>query len=1366
MDISFQRTTGNEARIICDNDWIGHLLRHRDVLKPGSHYYIVHLFDDPRGPIRVHDRSRIREATETRTASLPHLQGGPPRTFNADNQARDPARTHGKDAMGTGLAAPNPREAARRPEDSTPMTRPTTWFTPLDRPPFVAEHHDPAGAPAGLRVLEISSRSDEPLGRRLSAMHLRAAGPDGDRGLPVESIYQAAKCYGDGGPDDQPITNGYDAKRHDRERRSAGPLRGFHHQGTFWPAASGSAFYDRLWIQAAAGASATRAVQGYDAYSDQFHRPGQSVACQARSAAMLAGLDRARQLGTVHDPEKWAGTLGLPPDARPQPADRTPGVDTAPKHTPMPEQNPATPAPDAEARVLVCGSRDFSDRSLVDAKLDEVRERLGGVPMRVISGAARGADTLAADWARKNSVPCDEYPAEWERYGRSAGYRRNERMLTEGRPHLVVAFPQGESRGTRMMMDIAAKAKVAVEEIDPVSRTTLTDSGKLYDVAAIARRSAVTGRPAGPVEAPGVGRIARLPNNDPRTHGEARIVIGGVKAGADQRLVHAKLDELLARAHPAALRIAVAMQPGREDLSTVAASWARRRGIRCDQYRTADPAEADLTPGRMIAEQKPHAVVTFPRGEQSVERLAATAAKAGVPVEAVDAAGRNHTRTGKLADLQRARQSRERAEPNPAWVVPIEGRTAAETNRRLGTRATDAAWAKPGHTPEKPPPTLNLRDRSAYIAVQDGEAVRIDRKTDWGSPFPLRDRNDPDERREVVEQYRSYLANAIDSGKVDLDRLARLDGKQLACHCAPQPCHGDVLSQAAAWAAGIERDRERTEAQSRGHAQDRAPGRGAEAPIDTHVFDPGSDDWNEAPAPDERAPAERPPADMPHLPASRRPGRRPARNVPDEDRRGRRKRQADRGDRRRRRGAARQRPTGPHRAARRGGPAHAAADAAATRRVQPDARERPPRPGRRVQTAGPAAAARPAAAAGLRAHPRGAGAGNRLLEPRQPPRRLRQARRGPPAHRRRPDARRHRRQPRRAGAGRPVGARGRRALRRPSHRLGRRQGAVRGRRRPGRRLRRGEGRHRRAVPARRRPRDPRPGRSRGGARPAPGSARRAGERRRVAREGRAGLPPRGGPLPRRGHAGQRQAAPGRLLRERARPRRQGRRRHGRRPRRTLRTGRPPRHHADAGRPAPRPGSDGAARVRYAPGDPAAGALPGRGRTQTERRAAKIRGPRLRDGGHTMIHQLDLNDHPHTGAGRTVDPDTPKHEQLCEMLADDGHLLAELGDPITGHLLWLAPAEVDEFGLPEDAAAAVYWTNGCDEAASGRPQWRVQALTPLEAIRILTDTMSAALDHVLARCEPEASREHPVRHLLALDASRRHVVDVLRTLAAR
>lgn len=150
----------------------------------------------------------------------------------------------------------------------------------------------------------------------------------------------------------------------------------------------------------------------------------------------------------------------------------------------------------------------------------------------------------------------------------------------------------------------------------------------------------------------------------------------------------------------------------------------------------------------------------------------------------------------------------------------------------------------------------------------------------------------------------------------------------------------------------------------------------------------------------------------------------------------------------------------------------------------------------------------------------------------------------------------------------------------------------------------------------------------------------------------------------------------------------------------------------------------------------------------------------------MIRQLDLNDHPHTRTGRTAEPDTPGYDQLCKVLTDDGHLLAELGDPITGHLLWLSPAETDEFGLSADAAAAVYWTNGCDDPETSRPQWRVQALTPVEAIRILTDTMSTALDHVIANCDAEASREHPVRHLLALDASRRHVVDVLRTLADR
>ena len=133
-----------------------------------------------------------------------------------------------------------------------------TWFTPSNQPPFVTEHGPTEPIPKGTRVLEISSRSLSARGRSLSAMALRAVGNDGDDRLVVESVYQAAKCYGDEGPNDRPARNGFDAKRIDRDRRKTGQLRGFQHDGAFWPAASGSAFYDNLWIRSAVAAGATR----------------------------------------------------------------------------------------------------------------------------------------------------------------------------------------------------------------------------------------------------------------------------------------------------------------------------------------------------------------------------------------------------------------------------------------------------------------------------------------------------------------------------------------------------------------------------------------------------------------------------------------------------------------------------------------------------------------------------------------------------------------------------------------------------------------------------------------------------------------------------------------------------------------------------------------------------------------------------------------------------------------------------------------------------------------------------------------------------------------------------------------------------
>lgn len=112
-------------------------------------------------------------------------------------------------------------------------------------------------------------------------------------------------------------------------------------------------------------------------------------------------------------------------------------------------------------RVLVCGGRDYNDAKTVREVLDRLHKE---TPFScVIHGAARGADTLAGLWAKRSEVPVEAYTAAWSRYGRAAGMIRNEQMLREGRPDLVVAFPGGV--GTAGMVRIARAAGVRVEAV-------------------------------------------------------------------------------------------------------------------------------------------------------------------------------------------------------------------------------------------------------------------------------------------------------------------------------------------------------------------------------------------------------------------------------------------------------------------------------------------------------------------------------------------------------------------------------------------------------------------------------------------------------------------------------------------------------------------------------------------------------------------------------------------------------------------------------------------------------------------------------------------------------------------------------------
>jgi predicted Rossmann-fold nucleotide-binding protein len=113
---------------------------------------------------------------------------------------------------------------------------------------------------------------------------------------------------------------------------------------------------------------------------------------------------------------------------------------------------------DGMTRVLVCGGRDYNDHDALYAALDRLHAEHNFTV--VIAGGARGADTLAAQWAEHRGIPVEVYMADWQKLGRKAGPIRNQRMLDEGAPDLVVAFAGGT--GTAGMMALARNAGVPV----------------------------------------------------------------------------------------------------------------------------------------------------------------------------------------------------------------------------------------------------------------------------------------------------------------------------------------------------------------------------------------------------------------------------------------------------------------------------------------------------------------------------------------------------------------------------------------------------------------------------------------------------------------------------------------------------------------------------------------------------------------------------------------------------------------------------------------------------------------------------------------------------------------------------------------
>jgi len=109
-------------------------------------------------------------------------------------------------------------------------------------------------------------------------------------------------------------------------------------------------------------------------------------------------------------------------------------------------------------KLIVAGSREFNDYDLLKKSIQENFQRYE--VEEIVSGTARGADTLGEQFAKEYSIPVKQFPANWDLYGKSAGYRRNAEMANYA--DALIAFWNGESKGTMHMINLAKEKNLKV----------------------------------------------------------------------------------------------------------------------------------------------------------------------------------------------------------------------------------------------------------------------------------------------------------------------------------------------------------------------------------------------------------------------------------------------------------------------------------------------------------------------------------------------------------------------------------------------------------------------------------------------------------------------------------------------------------------------------------------------------------------------------------------------------------------------------------------------------------------------------------------------------------------------------------------
>lgn len=112
-------------------------------------------------------------------------------------------------------------------------------------------------------------------------------------------------------------------------------------------------------------------------------------------------------------------------------------------------------------KVVIAGSRAFYDYTKLKKVCDHLLQNFKKEDLEIVSGGARGADKLGETYAKERGISLSVFPADWDKYGKRAGFIRNEQMAKYG--DILIAFWDGKSSGTKNMILLGRKYKMIVK---------------------------------------------------------------------------------------------------------------------------------------------------------------------------------------------------------------------------------------------------------------------------------------------------------------------------------------------------------------------------------------------------------------------------------------------------------------------------------------------------------------------------------------------------------------------------------------------------------------------------------------------------------------------------------------------------------------------------------------------------------------------------------------------------------------------------------------------------------------------------------------------------------------------------------------